>query len=65
KSLGKRWYDLGGIDAEENPGVYTFKTGMGGNEVTSIGGFEAGEDFISKKMVQLVELVKNVKTSKK
>jgi lipid II:glycine glycyltransferase (peptidoglycan interpeptide bridge formation enzyme) len=61
KSIGKKWYDLGGIDAEANPGVYTFKTGMGGNEVTFIGGFEAGKDFISKNIIRLGEMMKNVK----
>ncbi len=35
-----RWYDLGGIDPERNPGVYRFKKGMGGIEVTASGPFE-------------------------
>jgi len=64
KSLEKKWYDLGGIDTEKNPGVYTFKSGMGGYEVTSIGGFEASRDLLSKKIVQLGELIKGVKSKK-
>lgn len=31
--LGARWYDLGGIDPVTNPGVYHFKSGLGGREV--------------------------------
>lgn len=34
--LGCRYYDLGGIDPEANPGVYHFKSGMGGEEVRSL-----------------------------
>lgn len=33
---GCRYYDLGGIDPEANPGVYHFKSGMGGQEVRSL-----------------------------
>jgi len=32
-----RWYDLGGINPEKNPGVYHFKQGMGGTEVQGLG----------------------------
>jgi lipid II:glycine glycyltransferase (peptidoglycan interpeptide bridge formation enzyme) len=34
KEAGARRYDLGGIDPPRNPGVYHFKAGMGGIEVT-------------------------------
>lgn len=34
RQLGARWYDLGGIDAAGNPGVYHFKSGLGGREVS-------------------------------
>jgi hypothetical protein len=30
KEKGVRWYDLGGIDPERNPGVYHFKRGLSG-----------------------------------
>ncbi len=42
KASGCRWYDLGGIDAEANPGVYKFKSGMGGVEVEAAGPYEVG-----------------------
>ncbi len=32
KEKGFKWYDLGGIDSERNPGVYHFKSGLSGVE---------------------------------
>ena len=40
KSHGMRWYDLGGIDPEANPGVYHFKKGLSGTEVRAAGPYE-------------------------
>ncbi len=40
KEEGCQFYDLGGIDPDKNPGVYHFKKGMGGEEVTAPGSFE-------------------------
>ncbi len=40
RNKGFRWYDLGGIDPKGNPGVYSFKKGMGGKDVTAPGPFE-------------------------
>jgi hypothetical protein len=37
KENGFRWYDLGGIDPERNPGVYHFKRGLSGMNVTQMG----------------------------
>ena len=37
---GCRWYDLGGVDAESNPGVYRFKLGLGGSERVTPGPYE-------------------------
>ena len=36
KESGIRWYDLGGIDPEQNPGVYSFKKGFSGADVTQL-----------------------------
>jgi len=38
---GMKWCDLGGVDPENNPNVYQFKSRMGGEEVFHIGSFEA------------------------
>ena len=40
KGRGLRWYDLGGIDPVGNPGVYHFKKGLGGEDITTPGPFE-------------------------
>jgi len=37
KAAGARWYDLGGIDPEANPGVYHFKSGLGGRTCSFVG----------------------------
>jgi hypothetical protein len=37
---GCRWYDLGGVDAAGNPGVYRFKQRMGGIELSAPGPYE-------------------------
>jgi len=57
KSNNCIWYDLGGIDAKKNPGVYNFKKGMG-KKISYIGIFEAGNNFISKNIIQLAQLVR-------
>jgi hypothetical protein len=41
QKCGLRWYDLGGIDAIANPGVYSFKAKIWGQEITAIGPYEA------------------------
>ncbi|MCA9446712.1 MAG: peptidoglycan bridge formation glycyltransferase FemA/FemB family protein [Candidatus Omnitrophica bacterium] len=40
REQGLRWYDTGGIDPDENPGVYTFKQGLGGEDLTTSGPWE-------------------------
>lgn len=48
---GFRWYDLGGINPENNPGVYSFKKGMGGEDVMAPGPFEYCPDNFRKIIV--------------
>jgi CelD/BcsL family acetyltransferase involved in cellulose biosynthesis len=52
---GKRWYDLGGIDPVENPGVYSFKKGMNGVEIAELGTFERAPNFAMGRTVAFVE----------
>lgn len=47
KERGCRWYDLGGVNRERNPGVYHFKSGLGGQEVRHLGAFELCADPLS------------------
>jgi CelD/BcsL family acetyltransferase involved in cellulose biosynthesis len=43
---GLRAYDLGGIDPEGNTGVFNFKKGLGGEDVTAAGPFEVSPDSV-------------------
>ena len=52
---GMRWYDLGGIDPEANPGVTTFKQGIGTHEVWGPGPFDAVPDTFRGRLVPLGE----------
>jgi FemAB family len=47
KERGCRWYDLGGINPLENPGVYHFKQGMGGQDVCELGRFSLSGGMLS------------------
>ena len=57
KSSGCLWYDLGGIDPEENPGVYVFKKRMGGFEIDIIGPFELKSSGFRATVTKMGEYV--------
>lgn len=40
RAIGVKTYNLGGIDPDNNPGVYNFKRGVGGVEVRRLGEWE-------------------------
>ena len=52
KERGIRWYDLGGIDLEANPGVYYFKRGLSGVDICQIQPFISSESVISSGMAR-------------
>ncbi len=52
-----RWYDLGGIDPEGNPGVYHFKQGLGGVEVSAAGPYERQPAGLRRHIVRGCETV--------
>jgi lipid II:glycine glycyltransferase (peptidoglycan interpeptide bridge formation enzyme) len=52
KENGIRWYDLGGIDPEGNPGVFSFKRGLSGLDVCQINPFVASDSAISSGIVK-------------
>lgn len=58
KSNEVSYYDLGGIDEKENPGVYTFKSGMGGKEINYVSGIQASKNILSKLIIKIGELIK-------
>ncbi len=52
KEKGVRWYDLGGIDPEKNPGVYHFKRGFSGMDVCQLNPLAKCESVVSSAMVR-------------
>lgn len=48
RDSGHEWYDLGGINQERNPGVFTFKTGMGGAETNQLAAVELSHAPLSR-----------------
>jgi hypothetical protein len=59
KENGFQFYDLGGIDPEQNPGVYHFKQGFSGRDVSRIAPFESCEDFISTIGMKAMDLARS------
>jgi len=58
KENGFQFYDLGGIDPEQNPGVYHFKQGFSGQDVSRIPPLESCEDFISGIGMKAMDFVR-------
>jgi lipid II:glycine glycyltransferase (peptidoglycan interpeptide bridge formation enzyme) len=57
KERGCKYYDLGGINPENNPGVYHFKAGLSGEDVSHIGQYEYSESYVSNIIVKLGEIL--------
>ena len=55
KERGCCWYDLGGINAAQNPGVFEFKSGFGGQETEQLGTFEMSASRTSALCVRTGE----------
>jgi len=49
---GIKWYDLGGIDPEGNPGVYSFKRGFSGTDVHQLPPLVACNNVVSSAVVK-------------
>jgi len=52
KENGIRWYDLGGIDPIANPGVYSFKRGFSGADVSQVSPRMACTSVMSNAVVR-------------
>src|SRR5579863_1908625 len=52
KENGIKWYDLGGIDPEENPGVYSFKRGFSGEDLHQLSPLVACSNVVSSAVVR-------------
>ncbi len=55
KQNGVRYYDLGGIDPAGNPGVYHFKNGFSGEDVTRIVPIESCQQSASRLVMRLAD----------
>ena len=60
KERGCDSYDLGGIDAESNPGVFHFKKGLGGDEVLHLGSYDLHRNRLSKWGLGAAERLKGL-----
>jgi len=63
KENGIKWYDLGGIDPEGNPGVYSFKKGFSGADVYQLTPLVACDSAISSAVVKASLVAKRVVSS--
>jgi lipid II:glycine glycyltransferase (peptidoglycan interpeptide bridge formation enzyme) len=59
KEKGCKWYDLGGINPETNPGVYHFKAGVSGKDVCHIGLYMACDNPLSLLFARWGEQLKS------
>ncbi|HEX8817342.1 MAG TPA: peptidoglycan bridge formation glycyltransferase FemA/FemB family protein, partial [Terriglobales bacterium] len=51
KASGIRWYDLGGINPDDNPGVYSFKQGLSGVDLHHLPMLTACDNLLSSALV--------------
>ena len=58
KERGCHCYDLGGINAESNPGVYHFKKGLGGDEVSQLGRYDLHSSRLNGIAISVAERMK-------
>ena len=65
KSVGNSFYDLGGIDEENNPDVYSFKRGLNGRRVREIGPYELSPDRLTQRAVLLLESLHRAVSARK
>src|SRR4030095_15315459 len=62
KENGISWYDLGGINPERNPGVYHFKKGFSGTDVTQLGRFQQSGSWVSSAVVRTAESMSRLRS---
>ena len=63
KESGGKYYDLGGIDPDSNPGVYHFKAGLNGIDVSHIGQYEYCANRVSASICHMYEKLRSYKTT--
>jgi lipid II:glycine glycyltransferase (peptidoglycan interpeptide bridge formation enzyme) len=63
KERGCKYYDLGGINPESNPGVYHFKSGFGGEDITFTQPIELAGKALVSKLVDSAQYLSKLKKS--
>ena len=58
KSVGCKYFDLGGVDKVNNPGVYHFKSGLNADEAEYIGEYVASNNNFSKLLYKFSKIIK-------
>ena len=58
KKIGVQRYDLGGINLDDNPGVYHFKSGITNQEIFGMGTYQTFSSGLSKGIVSFGEFIK-------
>jgi len=53
KQKGVKWYDLGGIDPDKNPGVYHFKKGLSGLDICQMSPLTSCNSVLSSSLVKV------------
>jgi len=53
------WYDLGGINPEVNPGVFLFKSGLAGKDITYIGTYEYSNGILCKIIMKYLDYIRS------
>lgn len=60
RSAGNSYYDLGGIDQEQNPGVFRFKQGLNGRAVADVGPYECQPGNFRRGILHFFESARHV-----
>lgn len=60
QSVGNAYYDLGGVDEQQNPGVFRFKKRLNGRAVTDVGPYEYAPGNLRKSLLQFLEGARRV-----
>jgi hypothetical protein len=59
QSVGNTYYDLGGVDQQQNPGVFRFKKRLNGRAVMDVGLYEQAPGNFRKGMLQFLEAARD------
>jgi hypothetical protein len=59
QNAGNIYYDLGGIDQQQNPGVFRFKQGLNGRAVMDVGPYECTSGSLRSGVLHFLEAARN------